>query len=697
MSDPTAIQVPPTPPVVTSRGGGDVRVPAQVINDQQQALPPQTDTTQRVRAEVISRTDDGSVRVQVNGGEIELRPAPPPRENTVQRNNNAPENRPPQAEVRISSAAIGRQIEIEIPAQVQAQATQSATVRAEQVVLRLESSLVQNAQPQQVQVTRNSATPVQVNVPDNAAPAQPQVSINAQTGLPATGEVISLQPLSLSDTQALIRPQISNTQNAALVVNTITSALTASLIEASSTQLLSGSLANITAPTQTALNTLTIAPSSGAEASTAQLQIIPALISAIPAAIAAPQAQGVLPQGLASLNVVQPPSTTVSITSLIASAPTTPISAQINSVTQPQISLIAPDVAAPPLTQQAGYDEARIARESALPNSGRADRVSARFEGLTQQGQPVFSADLAGQTISATAFGQGQSGAPLFALDYALTDAARASLQSLPQGLQVELSLARPAANGALQTATTLQASLAAPSTLPPITSFLTAELWPAANTLYQNIAQVSAQAANAFAAMTPSPANAAQFGPAVMFFVAAMRSGDVSGWLGNKAIDALQKSGKGQSLSKFMSDGASMSRLAAEPAANDWRAMSIPLMYGERVEKVALYYKSQDGSADDESDESKGGFNRFIFNLKPNNMGKVQLDGLYRGGIGKGRLDLALRTEAPFTQAMKMEMRRIYVDALEGAGVSGELSFQNNPESWVTITPEKKNFGANA
>jgi len=55
----------------------------------------------------------------------------------------------------------------------------------------------------------------------------------------------------------------------------------------------------------------------------------------------------------------------------------------------------------------------------------------------------------------------------------------------------------------------------------------------------------VSAQAANAFAAMTPSPANAAQFGPAVMFFVAAMRSGDVSGWLGNKAIDALQKSGK--------------------------------------------------------------------------------------------------------------------------------------------------------
>jgi len=77
--------------------------------------------------------------------------------------------------------------------------------------------------------------------------------------------------------------------------------------------------------------------------------------------------------------------------------------------------------------------------------------------------------------------------------------------------------------------------------------------------------------------------------------------------------------------------------------------------------------------------------------------MGKVQLDGLYRGGIGKGRLDLALRTEAPFTQAMKMEMRRIYVDALEGAGVSGELSFQNNPESWVTITPEKKNFGANA
>lgn len=729
MSDTTAIQVPPTPSVSIPKGSdANVRVPAAVISDTQRALPPQTDATQRVRAEVVAKADTGAVRVKLDGGEIEVRPAPPPQtqsagsqnaqQNTAQNttardvtpqqtenprasaeradiSRDAPRSNAAPANVQISAAAVGRQIEIEIPARQQAQTQQSANVRAEQVILRLEAALVQTVQTQQAQTTnRVSATPVQVTVTDTAQ-AAPQVSINAQTGLPAAGELVNLLPLSSAESAAIIAPQTLSVESATLATTLAKTEVSGRALVAALTRNVSSTALQspIPAPNNASALPATTAPVTGGES--AQLQIIPALISAIPAAFSTPQAgAAALPAGLASLNVVQTAPSPIVTTTLIPAIQTTALSAQISATLPPQISLIAPETAAPALTSLTGYDEARL---NAPPqDAARVDRITARFEGITQAGQPAFSTGGAAQTLGSTA----SAPTSFFALDYALSDAARAALQTLPQGFRAEFSLTQPlVTNAAVQGGAPVQASLAVPLTLPAITSFLTPDIWPAANALHQNIAQVSAQAASAFAAMTPSPSNAAQFGPAVMFFVAAMRSGDIAGWMGGKTVDALQKAGKGQALSKFMSDSAGMSRLAAEPAANDWRAMSIPLMHGEQIERVALYYKREDeGGADGEG--NKGGFHRFIFNLNPENMGKVQLDGLFRGALGesnKGRLDLAVRTDQQFSQAMKMEMRRKYVDALEMAGVQGELSFQNNAESWVTITRDKQGFGASA
>lgn len=714
MSDTPPVQIPPTPPVViNNNNGGDIRLPAQVINDPAQALSPQTDAPQRVSAEVVARTNDGAVRVRVEGDEVEIRPAPRPtppaqaQQATPQTQATEAPQQPARVEVQISSAALGRQIEIEIPARLQAQVQQGASVRAEQVVVRLDAALVQAVQTQQTAQaqapTRTNATPVQVTIEQAI---QPQLTINPQTGLPAEGEIIRLLPLSSSQAANITPPQISITESANLLVNTSNLTLTPrARITALTNNIIAPDLqlniANF-APTPSANNSPLFPSQSATPAVSAPtpqtppdgiLQSLPQFISAIPAVFATPETQSVLPQGLASLNVVQTQAVPIVTASLLPSLQATQITAQLNTTLPPQISLIVPNTFdAAPQTQQIGSDTAQPTRSEVradiAPQNLRADRVSARLEGFTQTGQPVFAFDAAGLTPS----GQPPS---LFALDYALTDAARAALQTLPHGLRAEFSLTQPlTAQTSAQTATPLQASLGALSPLPvTMTSLLTPELWPAANTLYQNIAQASIGAANAFASVTPSPSAPAQFGPAVMFFVAAMRSGDISGWLGNKTIDALQRSGKGQSLSKFLSDGASMARLIDAPASNDWRAMSVPLMYGERIEKIALYYKREDGKGADDAENNKGGFHRFIFNLSPENMGKVQLDGLFR----QNRLDLAVRTEQQFSQAMKMDMRQKYTHALEVAGVHGELSFQRTQEHWVTITPNEQAFGASA
>jgi len=117
-------------------------------------------------------------------------------------------------------------------------------------------------------------------------------------------------------------------------------------------------------------------------------------------------------------------------------------------------------------------------------------------------------------------------------------------------------------------TADILPAQLA----FPPITSayFLSAESWPvlqdALAALNASTTQISAQM------VLPSPSAPANIIPAALFFIAAMRSGDVSGWLGERAMEALRSAGKGNLIERIGREMLGMARLNAEPVSQDWR-----------------------------------------------------------------------------------------------------------------------------
>ncbi|MEZ5815079.1 MAG: hypothetical protein R3E13_10260 [Alphaproteobacteria bacterium] len=214
-----------------------------------------------------------------------------------------------------------------------------------------------------------------------------------------------------------------------------------------------------------------------------------------------------------------------------------------------------------------------------------------------------------------------------------------------------------------------------------PLPAFLTPQPWPALDEVLQTLARVAPQASQALVNVTPSPSSPAQLGPAVLFFVAALRGGDLSQWLGDKATDVLKAQKGGRAISRFLSEGAHFGRAASETAAQEWRAMSIPLYRDGEMHKIGLYTKHE--YEDGESDEPgilKS--TRFVFDLSLERMGKVQLDGLFK----PGRLDLAVRTQEAFSQAMREEMRRIYAKALKDTQITGELSFQGQNAGWVTI-----------
>lgn len=208
---------------------------------------------------------------------------------------------------------------------------------------------------------------------------------------------------------------------------------------------------------------------------------------------------------------------------------------------------------------------------------------------------------------------------------------------------------------------------------------------WPVLDEVYQALAQHAPQSAQVMQAMVPNTAAPARLAGTALFFIAAMRSGDVQSWLGDKAVEALRRAGKNDLLTRLARETGDISR--NEHSAHDWRTMSLPLMHGTQMHRILLHYRKEYREGREDS-VKKGGTTRFVMDMALSHMGKLQIDGLFQEGAGGkgGRLDVILRSEQSFSQNMHQEMRGLYKRALDETGFTGELSFQDAPEGWVSI-----------
>ena len=61
------------------------------------------------------------------------------------------------------------------------------------------------------------------------------------------------------------------------------------------------------------------------------------------------------------------------------------------------------------------------------------------------------------------------------------------------------------------------------------------------------------------------------------------------------------------------------------------------------------------------------------------------------------GMIDLIVRTQEPFSRVMQLQMKSAYADAMDMSDLAGDLSFQNDPQSWVNIqVQDNETFKAN-
>ncbi|MDX9860951.1 MAG: hypothetical protein RBS99_08525, partial [Rhodospirillales bacterium] len=207
-------------------------------------------------------------------------------------------------------------------------------------------------------------------------------------------------------------------------------------------------------------------------------------------------------------------------------------------------------------------------------------------------------------------------------------------------------------------------------SPLPAPALFMT-RAWPALSDAYQALQASHPDVAQDLISTVLPQANARMTAD-VLFFLAALRGGNLGDWLTPGATRLLRRE-RPELLTRLGEEFRSISTLAREPVAADWRIVLVPFFNGSEIDQLRLFLRPYGG--DDEEDTAPKGL-RFILDVELSRLGRLQLDGLMRDD--RKRFDLIVRSERPLASAMQNDIRSIFEEANATTGVSGGLSFQS-------------------
>lgn len=167
-----------------------------------------------------------------------------------------------------------------------------------------------------------------------------------------------------------------------------------------------------------------------------------------------------------------------------------------------------------------------------------------------------------------------------------------------------------------------------------------------------------------------------------ILFFLSALRGGDLKSWMGDGPLRILERL-RPELAGRLKHDLGQMSRKFEDPLSGEWRLNTVPFLHGAEIDRLQLLIRDQENKDEDDHGPSKGG-TRFVVDLNLTRLGHMQIDGLV--GNDNKRLDLVLRTDEPLTPAMRDDIRYLYADALELTGLEGSVGFQAAPGGFVEI-----------
>lgn len=223
-----------------------------------------------------------------------------------------------------------------------------------------------------------------------------------------------------------------------------------------------------------------------------------------------------------------------------------------------------------------------------------------------------------------------------------------------------------------------------------PALNLALGDTWPALDALWEQVLSQQDTNPQMMASLrniipTPTPQH---MPPAVMLFLALVKSGLVDNWIAPHHVQGLEKIDRAALLGQLANDMRAMQTAMDDTLPTDsWRPLPIPLQLGDQLMRLQFFYRHPDDEysrslSEEEQAEKKKRKTRFVLNVPKTGVGDIQIDGL----VQEKDLEMILRTEQPLISAMEGEIRKRYQQVLETTGMSGGINFQSGVQHYVRV-----------
>ncbi len=242
---------------------------------------------------------------------------------------------------------------------------------------------------------------------------------------------------------------------------------------------------------------------------------------------------------------------------------------------------------------------------------------------------------------------------------------------NLPDGCKLIMTITPMTAKDILQQA--MQGMRAAPED----------KTWQALQQALQTLTpaqEETAAAAQLLRNTLPTPTQ--RLVPAALFFLAALRTGDIKNWLGENTLSLIAETAKKGTVDELSADFSKMSAQSKTALPGGWHSVTIPLRNEEQISQMQFYVRRQDDREQkgETSAAAKKPATRFILNMTFSRLGPLQLDGY----IHRKAFDMVLRTEDALPLDMRQELMKRFAQGLAQADMQGGLAFQTRQQGWM-------------
>jgi hypothetical protein len=229
------------------------------------------------------------------------------------------------------------------------------------------------------------------------------------------------------------------------------------------------------------------------------------------------------------------------------------------------------------------------------------------------------------------------------------------------------------------------EADLVMPGTIKP-------NEWPALKQLLDTLGNADPALRNQFV-QNKIPQPNQQMGGALIFLMSAMRQGDMSGWIGEKGIGALDRAGKRELLKILTEELRGNLRSSSDTIVGEWRHYHLPFLDPQGLAALNIYVhrdpRQGHNQQTQQGDAAKQ--TRFLIDLNFTRLGAMQLDGF----VQPKRFDLILRSANDLGLSLEKELQNIFSNTLIAIDYAGRLNFQHGRANWINFLSEQKSIKA--